>query len=483
MRSPCFFHVAWVLVLVGGAAPVCTGTGRETPDRPNFVLILADDQAFGDFGFMGNAQVKTPNLDALARSSARFLNGYVPTSVCRPSLATLLTGLYPHQHRIHFNHPPPGFSQMKELTVGEWNARRAAAEHFIRDVPTLPRVLAEHGYACFQAGKHWEGDFKNAGFTHGMTLNKPSSEPAYGNRKLKDGWVAHGNGDAGLNIGRDTMQPIFDFIREHKDQPFLVWYAPFLPHTPFDAAERFRSPYERRGDIPANMVGYYAQITRFDETVGELIKYVEDQGLADRTMFVFVVDNGFRPTAKPGSDGTYGPDDRSKLSPFENGVRTPILIRWNGHTQPATHLQLVQSTDIMPTVLAAARLEKLIGDLPGIDLMPAARGAKPLPNRPAFGEIYPNDASALGRPADEVSYLWVRDGYLKLIERVRRNGGPSGGQESAIELFDLEKDPDERQNLATSPDHAADVSRLKRLLDHWWQPALPHRPAEDITTH
>ncbi|MEX2169166.1 MAG: sulfatase-like hydrolase/transferase [Pirellulales bacterium] len=444
---------------------------EDSPGRPNVVLIIADDLSYRDFGFMGNRQMRTPNLDELARVSACYVNGYVPTSVCRPSLATLLTGLYPHQHGIYFNHPPPGFGRMTQMSVAEWRAARAPAERIVGELPTLPRILAKHGYACLQTGKHWEGDYPNAGFTHGMTLNLPSPEPTYGNRTLNDGVVAHGNGDAGLAIGRDTMQPLFDFIDQHRSQPFFIWYAPLLPHVPFDAAERFRSPYEHRDDIPAHMVGYYAQITQFDETVGELIKYVEDQGLADRTMFVFVVDNGFRPTSKPSSDGTYDrPDDRSKLSPFENGVRTPILIRWNAQTQPATHLQLVQSVDIMPTILAAARLETLIGDLPGIDLMPAATGAKPLPNRPAFGEIYPNDATELGHPEDEVSYLWVRDGDLKLIERVRHEDGTSGGPESDIDLYDLATDPDERQNLATSSDHAVDVTRLKSLLDRWWQP-------------
>ena len=110
--------------------------------------------------------------------------------------------------------------------------RALAAEHFIRDVPSLPRVLASHGYASLQTGKLWEGDFRNSGFTHGMTLNKPSPDPAYGNRKVSDSWVAHGNGDAGLNIGRDTMEPLFDFVREHKHSPFLVWYAADDARTP-----------------------------------------------------------------------------------------------------------------------------------------------------------------------------------------------------------------------------------------------------------
>jgi hypothetical protein len=186
----------------------------ETP--PNIVLIISDDQAAGDFGFMGHPYIRTPHIDRLAGRSARYVNGYVPSSVCRPSLATLLTGLYPHQHGVHFNHPPPGFGRMRRLSEEEYYAARARADGLIRSVPTLPRVLAERGYRSFQAGKHWEGDYRLAGFTHGMTRNRPSEPPAWGNLTLQDGTVvAHGNGDAGLNIGRTTLQPIYDFVDDH----------------------------------------------------------------------------------------------------------------------------------------------------------------------------------------------------------------------------------------------------------------------------
>ena len=144
-------------------------------DRPNIVLILADDQSYRDFGFLGNRSVHTPHIDRIAAGSARYPNGYVPMSVCRPSLATLLTGLYPHQHGIHFNHPPPGLNVMrKTMTAAEYQQARATTDYLIQGVPTLPRILARHGYACLQTGKHWEGDSRTAGFTHGMTQARPA---------------------------------------------------------------------------------------------------------------------------------------------------------------------------------------------------------------------------------------------------------------------------------------------------------------------
>lgn len=124
---------------------------------------------------------------------------------------------------------------------------RVTIDVMIKRIPTLPRILARHGYVCLQTGKHWEGDYKTAGFTDGMTLAKPSTRLSQitGTRKQAGGdWVAHGNGDGGLTIGRETMKPIDDFVARHSaKRPFMVWYAPFLPHTPFDAPKRFHDLY------------------------------------------------------------------------------------------------------------------------------------------------------------------------------------------------------------------------------------------------
>jgi hypothetical protein len=120
---------------------------------PNVVMIISDDQTYTDFGFMGHPHVQTPNLDAFAAKSARFVNGYVPSSVCRPSLVTMLTGLYPHQHGVHFNHPPPGFSKLTksaEIDKQRFDHLRERGAALIRDLPTLPRWLAKRGYRCPQ---------------------------------------------------------------------------------------------------------------------------------------------------------------------------------------------------------------------------------------------------------------------------------------------------------------------------------------------
>ena len=120
--------------------------GAIAASRPNIVMIIPDDQTYSDFGFMGNSRAHSPNLDRLAEQSAVFVNGYVPTSVCSPSLATLLTGLYPHQSGIHYNHPPPGNSAFNRMATAEEYVRtRSESFERIKAVDTLPRVLAAKG--------------------------------------------------------------------------------------------------------------------------------------------------------------------------------------------------------------------------------------------------------------------------------------------------------------------------------------------------
>ena len=461
MRLP--MKILTILTMVGATVLV----GRSVPleaAAPNIVLIISDDQSYRDFGFMGNDLVHTPHLDRLAAQSARYPNGYVPMSVCRPSLATLLTGLYPHQHGIHFNHPPPGLREMRKMTGDQYRATRARTDYLIENVASLPRILAQHGYACLQTGKHWEGDYRTAGFTEGMTLGRPAKRlgQVTGTRAQENGQsVAHGNGDAGLIIGRETMKPIDEFVDKCAGrQPFFLWYAPFLPHTPYDAPARFRKLYDGQ-QVPRHLLSYYAEIARFDETVGRLLEHLQRKSLLSNTLIVFVADNGLRPDPKRPDRQ----DSRSKLSPYEDGLRTPVLIRWDGRTRPGEHQQLVHTIDLVPTMLAAAGLSsKITPRMRGRDLLPSATGQKALPWQAVFGAIYPNDAVGLGEPSRNVRGRWMREGRFKLVVP-----GPAKPP-LPLALFDLTEDPGEETNLANDPQHVARLAKMKDTLDRWWRP-------------
>ena len=452
-----FWLISWMLV-----------GGLFADQPPNIVYIISDDQAWTDFGFMGHSEVETPNLDRLAAQSAFYPNGYVPSSVCRPSLVTLITGLYPHQHGVHFNHPPPGFAKLTRdpaMTKERYDALREAGARLITEIPSLPRMLAENGYRCFQTGKYWEGHWRNAGFTEGMTLSEPSTAKN-GNKALQSGEVvAHGNGDAGLAIGRETMNPIFDFLDDcGSDQPFFLWYAPFLPHTPHDSPERFFEPYRNKPGVEPHQIPYFAAISQFDETVGVIIDALRERGQLENTLIVFVVDNGWEPDRNRPKRGEFDHTKRSKRAPFDMGLRTPILLSWPGKIAAKQHEGLVSSIDLMPTTLVAAGIESP-DSLPGLDLI---SNPDPASDRAVFGAIYPGDASVLGNPAADVAYRWVRQGDFKLI--VPANNKPWGNYISKTWLTKVGSDPKESRNLATLPEFQPKLEALRKQLDDWWNP-------------
>ena len=201
---------------------------------PNVVLILSDDQSYTDYGFMGHPHIETPHLDKLASESALFRRGYVPTALCRPSLATLFTGLYSHQNKITGNNP----ANTPQNKAHAQRTGKDPREILISNIDKhggLPHWLGKQGYWSHQSGKWWEGSYQRGGFTEGMTRGFPKPRGRHG--------------DAGLKIGREGMEPVFDFIdRSVKEKkPFFVWYAPFLPHTPHNPPGRLHKKYLAKG--------------------------------------------------------------------------------------------------------------------------------------------------------------------------------------------------------------------------------------------
>jgi uncharacterized sulfatase len=397
-------------------------SAQQQQRRPNVVMIVGDDQRWTDFGFMGHRVIQTPNLDRLAAAGAVFPNGYVPTSLCRASLATLLTGQYGHQHRICCNDPPTGVD-------------RTLMHPFIRNAPTVPRLLRDAGYRSLQTGKFWEGHYENAGFTHGMTTRGR-------------------HGEEGLVIGRRTMQPIWDFIEADRDKPFFIWYAPMMPHLPHDPPERILKKYAVDGRN-INIARYYAMCEWFDETCGQLLDYLDRNRLRDRTLVVFVIDNGWVQTEQPGG-ARGGP--RGKLSPYDGGLRTPIILHWPGHTRAGRYPDLVSTIDLAPTMLTACGVP-VPRQMPGLSLLDVAAGKGRLDRTAVFGELYVHTAVDINQPAINLTHRWVRDGDWKLIHAEDGKTPP--------ELYNLAEDPHEEKNLAAQ--HPDRVRQLTDRLNHWWK--------------
>lgn len=400
------------------ALPLCT----IAADKPNVLLIVGDDWGWTDFGFMGHRTIQTPHLDKLAKESAVFPNGYTPTSLCRASLATILTGQYAHQHKICCNDPPHGVDRAQMLP-------------FLKNSPTIPRLLKEAGYRSFQTGKFWEGHFSNGGFTHGMTTRGR-------------------HGEEGLVIGRQGVKPIFDFIEAGKD-PWFIWYAPMMPHTPHNPPERLLKKYAVDGR-EARLAAYWAMCEWTDETIGALLKYLDDNKLADNTIVMFVVDNGWIQTEGPVRKGEQFLT-RSKNTPYDAGVRTPILIKWPGKTKPVRSEELVSTIDVAPTILAAcgANVPK---SMTGLNLHALSHGQAKAKRDAVFGEIYLHTSKTLEKPAVNLTHRWTRAGDWKLILPL----------DAMPELYNLKDDPAEKKNLAG--ERKDDVARLTKLLNAQWNP-------------
>ena len=431
-----------VAVLFGGVMLQAT---EAKP--PNVVLILSDDHSYTDYSFMGHPHIETPHLDQLASESALFKRGYVPTALCRPALMTLATGLYSHQNRITGN-DPAGTPENKAHAEKAGKSARELLISNVDKIGTVAKWLGEKGYVSHQSGKWWEGSYQRGGFTEGMTRGYPDK----GGR----------HGDDGLKIGREGMEPIFDFIDRsvEGEKPFFVWYAPFLPHTPHDPPEELAAKYEAKG-VHERVAKYYANIERLDDTVGLLMKKLDDAGIAEETLVIYVTDNGWIQTE------TGGYADRSKRSPNEGGTRNPIMFRWPG-TIPATDRpELCSSIDIVPTILAAANAQAP-HEFPGLNLLPELESGDAIDRDTLYGESFAHDIADIENPQASLLYRWVIKGNDKLLLTYDGAPGkmkypPQGGE---AQLYNLKKDPNETTNLATQ--HPEKVKKLSSLLDEWY---------------
>ena len=459
--SQTFFIIGTLLGLSWGEAPNVQKPKAQQPkaQRPNVLLILGDDQGFGDYGFMGHKQIQTPHLDRLAAQSLRFDRGYVPSSLCRASLATIITGLWPQEHGITSNDPalPKGMGMALAMKDPGYLADRAKMVERFNRQPSLAKAFTAAGYRTLQTGKWWEGESCRCGFTEGMT----HGDPAKGGR----------HGDEGLKIGRQSVDTVSRFITGAKDagvketgvketdekgikeqKPFFIWYAPMMPHEPHNPPKRLVDSYRAKTDS-IHFARYWAMCEWFDETVGEILGHLEKSGQADNTIVVYLADNGWIQNANgPG----FAP--KSKRSPFDGGLRTPLLVRYPARLKPARTQIPVSSTDVAPTILALAGL-KADPKQKGVNLTdPVAVEKRPfLP-----GAIFTHNAVALDDPAKSLEYGWIiKEGWKLILPNPDQHPG-----EMPL-LFELLSDPKEEKNLASlQPEKVKNLSQLWR---QWWE--------------
>ena len=338
----------------------------------------------------------------------------------------------------------------------------------------IAELLGRSGYASHQSGKWWEGNPLDHGFTAAMTHGDVTRRGRHG--------------DLGLVIGREGLDPIFEFIDSTRGidtgesppgisgneaaessagRPFFLWYAPFLPHTPHNPPERLLEKYTEPGRATA-VAEYYAMVEWFDETVGQLCDYLDANGLSENTVVLYVSDNGWLQA----DDRSEQPMMRGKMSPYDTGVRSPIMVRWPGKVEPGRDdSTLVSSIDFVPTILQAAGIGSR-ADLPGVNLLDRAALAE---RDRIFGEEFAHTSVDLERPVANLKYRSVvREDGWKLILAYNVNSEVTLAIRGTVapwvsmdpELYQVLEDPHEANNLAAErPDL---VEELHASVKEWW---------------
>lgn len=437
--------ISLLIVFDSACSQADTNQEEERTSPPNIVFIISDDQAWSDYSFLDHSYIETPRLDQLARESLTFTHGYVAAPLCSPSLATIMSGLYPHQHGITGN--DPSFESETPRYETGWRVEREQifrpAMDRYNDLPLLTKRLKELDYLSLQTGKWWMGSWADAHFTHGMTHGDPENKGRHG--------------DVGLEIGRKGLQPIYDFIEEaeEKNKPFFVWYAPFLPHAPHTPPEELFEKYKDKAPTPA-IAKYWAMCEWFDQTCGELLDHLEQKQLTEETLIVYVCDNGW--IQEPDKPNRYAA--RSKRTPYEGGIRTPLMFKWPGKIRPAINeTTLASSIDIVPTVLAACNLGR-DRNLPGINILDVESRNQ---RRAIFAEAYEHDIQSLEEPTFSLTHRIGLSYPWKLILPDSTNV-----PDESVELYNLLEDTEEKKNLIKV--HPAEAQELAKLVDEWWIP-------------
>ena len=397
-------------------------------DKPNIVLIFADDLGVNELSCYGRKDQPTPNLDRMAAEGLRFTAGYCSQPICSPSRAGILTGKTPG--RLHLTTFLPGRPDAKSQMVLHPKIRM--------ELPLAEKTLAEYfkdgGYATGCVGKWHLGDAgfgpKEQGFDFVYASPAKTTPSATEGGK---GEYAH------------TEQAL-KFIDENKAGPFFLYVPYNTPHIPLAAKSEL---IEKHKD--AFYPTYAAMIETMDDCVGLILKKLKDLGLDEKTLVIFTSDNGGLSVLEfAGGPSTHNTPYRGgKGFLYEGGLREPLIIRWPKQIKPAFVDTPVSHLDLMPTLLTLAGVNVPAG-LDGVNIAPLLlEHRQPEPRK--FFWHFPHYNNQGGRPAGA-----VRDGNWKLVTYY---------DTGETQLFNLDQDLREANNLVQA--EAGQLARLKKLHDDW----------------
>ncbi len=413
--------------LKAAAAPALA-TAAAAP-KPNVILILTDDQGYGDLGCHGNDKIRTPNLDHLARESVELAQLH-SSPVCTPTRASLMTGRYNYRTRAIDTYLGRAMMDPEEVTMAE--------------------MFQAAGYRTGIFGKWHLGDnyplraidqgFEEALVHLGGGLAQPSGPP--GNGYFDP--VLERNGKPVKEPGYCSdifTNAALRFIEANQQHPFFTYLALNAPHDPLEIAERYVAPY-RAMRLDERTARVYGMVANIDENIGRLMDRLETLKLEQNTILIFMTDNG-------PAFARYNARMRGlKGSVYQGGIRVPCFFRWTGKLRPGVVDRLAAHIDILPTLLEACGVSKTgSARLDGLSLWPLLRGERNWPDRTLYFQWHRGDAPRL------YENCAARSQRFKLV-----NGK---------ELYDLMADPEEKTDIASQQPEA--VARMCQGYEEWFR--------------
>lgn len=427
-------------------------------ERPNIVLIFADDLGWKDVGYQGSDFYETPHIDQLAREGMVFTNAYAAAGNCAPSRACLMTGNYTPRHHVYAVGDTNRGPQELQRLIPIPNSKGLPAEHL-----TIAEALRAAGYATGHFGKwHLAGPQGARPTQQGFDVSFDS----FGEGKLPEGSEGNKAGPPTDPKGVYTLtRQACEFMAANRERPFFLYLAHHAIHTPLQARPESRARFEAKTPGMQHQHPLYAACTYdLDDSVGSLLAQLKELGLEEKTLVVFTSDNGGtqQSSQEPlrGNKGCY----------YEGGIREPFIVRWPGKVQPGTRCDVpVINVDLFPTFLAAAGAAVPEGKvLDGESLLPLLTGTGALQRRSIYWHFpgYLDNPVIRGRDpifrTRPVSVIRQGDWKLHLYheEWVLDGGREKLDANNAVELYNLAEDVGERNNLALSHPEVRD-----RLLD------------------
>jgi arylsulfatase A len=435
-----------------------------TSQKPNVILILADDLGWTDLACFGSDLHETPALDRLARDGMKFTQNYSACTVCSPTRAALMTGKYPA--RLHITDWIPGaMPDNPKLLVPDWT------KYLPTEETTLAEVFKAAGYATATIGK-WHlakvGTNESYPDAHGFDLNIAGTDkpqpPTYTAPWKIPTLLPEGRDGEHLTdrLGEEAAK----WIESVKDKPFFLYLPHFAVHTPIQGRPDLTEKYQRKiaargaGTLNHKNPGYAALTESMDTAIGRVRTKLDELKLTERTIIVFTSDNGGRVTVdniNRVATTSNVPLRLGKASAYEGGVRVPLIVYWPGVTRPGSVSDApVITMDLFPTIVEMAGLprESARTAVDGVTFVPLLRGAGRPMREPLFWHYPHHQHYQLG---GAMPYGAIRSGDFKLVEFFN---------DMKVELYNLREDIGEQRDLVASQPKKAEELR-KRL--HAWR--------------